>query len=256
MDLEKCSAVVAGGAGGLGMATVRRLAAIGVRVVVFDTDAKGAARVAEDVGSGVVSVAGDSNDDEDVAEAILAAQRLGLFSIVVSATGVAIPAARLVTRDAVPHPMASFLANLELHTRGTFNIVRFAAAAFSGNQPDEDGQRGVIVNTASIAAFDAQTGQVAYGAAKAAVVGMTLPMARDLAPIGVRVVTIAPGSMDTPRLRTPAIREALIRDVAFPKRLGDPDEYAQLVEAIVRIRYLNGEVIRLDGGMRQLHGFA
>jgi NAD(P)-dependent dehydrogenase (short-subunit alcohol dehydrogenase family) len=148
--------------------------------------------------------------------------------------------------------MASFVENFDLHVFGTFNLARLAAAAFSRNQPDEDGQRGVIVNTSSIGAFDGQVAQVAYSAAKAAIVGMTLPMARDLAPIGVRVCTIAPGGMDTPRLADPEIRARLLVNVLFPYRFGSPDEYAQLVESIVRNPYLNGEVIRLDGGTRQV----
>lgn len=140
--------------------------------------------------------------------------------------------------------------NLALHVVGPFNLARLSAAAFSSNDPDEDGQRGVIVQTASISAFDGQTTMTPYAAAKGAVVSMTLPMARDLAPIGVRVCAIAPGGFLTPRVASPHIQQLLLEDVLFPKRLGHPDEYAHLVEAIIRNPYLNGEVIRLDAGTR------
>ena len=237
MDLEGRSAVVAGGAGGLGGATVRRLRDAGVGVVVLDP-------AAED------GVRGDSNDDEAVAEAIAAAGELGTFSIAVSATGVVIRSQPLVGRDGSMLSTDVLQANWELHVRGPFNLARHAAAAFAGNEPDDDGQRGVIVQTASISAFDGQVSMVPYAAAKGAVVSMTLPMARDLAPLGIRVCAIAPGAIATPRIADPAVRELLAGDVLFPERLGEADEYASLVEAIVRNPYLNGEVIRLDGGAR------
>ena len=147
-------------------------------------------------------------------------------------------------------PKDVLLANLELHVVGPFNIARLAAAAFAENDPDDDGERGVIVQTASISAFDGQATMVPYAAAKGAIVAMTLPMARDLAPVGVRVCAIAPGGFLTPRVSSPDVQKLLLEDVLFPKRLGRPEEYALLVEAIVRNPYLNGEVIRLDGGTR------
>ena len=173
-----------------------------------------------------------------------------MFSIAVSATGVVIPSQPLVARDGSVLPIETLRANLELHVCGPFNLARLSAAAFAENEADADGQRGVIVQTASISAFDGQVTMVPYAAAKGAVVAMTLPMARDLAPIGVRVCTIAPGAFATPRLSSPKVQALLVQDVAFPKRVGQPEEFASLVEAIIRNPYLNGEVIRLDGGAR------
>ena len=250
MELEGRSAIVAGGAGGLGGAVVRRLVAAGVGVVVLDPDTdRGAALVAE-LGRGAVAVAGDSNDDDAVTSAIAAAQTLGVFSIAVSATGVVIRSPRLVARDGSVIPKEILLENLALHVYGPFNLARLAAAAFAENAPDGDGQRGAIVQTASISAYDGQMTMVPYAAAKGAVVGMILPMARDLAPLGVRVCAIAPGGILTPRVASPQAQAMLVEDVVFPKRLGDPVEYALLVESILRNPYLNGEVIRLDGAAR------
>lgn len=250
MRLSGRSAVVAGGAGGLGSATVRRLVARGMGVVVLDPDAGRAAALVGEVGDRVTAVAGDSNDDAAVEVAIAAAGSLGVFSVAVSATGVVIRSPRLVDRDGSPMPKDVLLANLELHVCGPFNLARLAAAAFARNDPDDDGQRGVVVQTASISAFDGQVTMVPYAAAKGAVVSMILPMARDLAPIGVRVCAIAPGAVETPRISSPAVRAMLVEDVVFPKRLGRPDEYARLVESILENPYLNGEVIRLDAATR------
>ena len=250
MQIEGRSAVVAGGAGGLGGATVRRLVACGAGVAVLDPDAEGAAVLAAELEGRVATVTGDSNDDDAVADASAAARLLGRFSIAVSATGVVIPSQPLVARDGTLLDKAVLQANFDLHVAGPFNLARLTAAAFAGNDPDEDGQRGVIVQTASISAFDGQVTMVPYAAAKGAIVAMTLPMARDLAPLGIRVCAIAPGAFATPRLASPVVRDLLVGDVLFPKRLGDPEEYASLVEAIVTNPYLNGEVIRLDGGAR------
>jgi NAD(P)-dependent dehydrogenase (short-subunit alcohol dehydrogenase family) len=250
MELAGRSAVVAGGAGGLGAASVRRLAAEGVGVAVLDPDAERSAALVDELGERVSAVRGDSNDDDAVAAAIARARALGIFSIAISATGVVIRSPRLVDSERAPMPKDVLLANLELHVLGPFNLARLAAAAFADNEPDADGERGVIVQTASISAFDGQTTMVPYAAAKGAIVSMTLPMARDLAPIGVRVCAIAPGGFLTPRFSTPEIQELLLDDVVFPKRLGRPDEYALLVETILRNPYLNGEVIRLDAATR------
>jgi NAD(P)-dependent dehydrogenase (short-subunit alcohol dehydrogenase family) len=250
MKLEGRSAVVAGGAGGLGGATVRRLATHSVGVAVLDPDADRSAALVAELGDRVTAVAGDSNDDDAVATAISEARSLGVFSIAVSATGVVIRSPRLVSADGSVMSKETLLANLELHVCGPFNLARLAAAAFAQNDPDGDGQRGVIVQTASISAFDGQVTMVPYAAAKGAIVAMTLPMARDLAAIGVRVCAIAPGAFATPRLSSPQAQEMLLGDVVFPKRLGRPDEYALLVEAIIRNPYLNGEVIRLDAATR------
>jgi NAD(P)-dependent dehydrogenase (short-subunit alcohol dehydrogenase family) len=254
MQLEGRAAVVAGGAGGLGSATVRRLVAHDVSAVVLDPDADRAATLVAQLGDRVTAVAGDSNDDDAVAAAISAARSRGVFSIAVSATGVVIPSPRLVSRDGSVMPKDVLHTNLELHVCGPFNLARLAAAALAENDPDGDGQRGVIVQTASISAFDGQVTMVPYAAAKGAVVAMTLPMARDLAPIGVRVCAIAPGAMATPRLSSPKVQEMLLGDIVFPKRLGQAEEYALLVEAIIRNPYLNGEVIRLDGATRLSSG--
>ena len=250
MRLDGQSAIVAGGAGGLGGATVRRLVAEGVGVAVLDPDAVRAAELAAHVGDRVAVVAGDSNDDDAVGAAIAAAGALGRCSISVSATGVVIPSRPLVGADGSMLAKDVLQANFDLHVAGPFNLARLAAASFADNEPDEDGQRGVIVQTASISAFDGQVTMVPYAAAKGAVVAMTLPMARDLAPLGIRVCAIAPGAFATPRLASPVVRDLLVGDVLFPKRLGEPEEYASLVVAIAGNPYLNGEVIRLDGGAR------
>src|SRR5947209_3304484 len=234
MELEGRSAVVAGGAGGLGGATVRRLASLDVGVVVLDPDTERSAALVAELGDRVTAVAGDSNDDDAVTAAIAAARSLGTFSIAVSATGVVIRSPRLVSRDGSMMSRETLLANLELHVLGPFNLARFAAAAFVENEPNADGERGVIVQTASISAFDGQVTMVPYAAAKGAIVAMTLPMARDLAALGVRVCAIAPGAFATPRLSTPAIQQMLLQDVVFPNRLGHPDDYALLVESILR----------------------
>ena len=250
MEMNGSSAVVAGGAGGLGAATVRRLVARGAAAVVLDPGADRARVLADELGPAVTVVEGDSNDDDAVAEAIDAAQASGRLTVAVSATGVVIPSQRLVEPDGSILSKEALQANLDLHVVGPFNLARFAAAAFATNEPDEDGQRGLIVQTASISAFDGQATMTPYAAAKGAVVSMTLPMARDLAPLGIRVCAIAPGAFATPRLSSPAVQKLLVQDVAFPKRVGQPDEYASLVETIIANPYLNGEVIRLDGGAR------
>ena len=250
MDLRGRAAVVAGGAGGLGAATVRRLVASDAGAVVLDPDVDRAELLADELGDRVAVVVGDSNDDDAVGRAIDLARGLGTFSIAVSVTGVVIRSQPLVDRDGAVLPKETLVANLDLHVLGPFNLARLSAAAFAGNEPNDSGERGVIVQTASISAFDGQVTMVPYAAAKGAVVAMTLPMARDLAPLGIRVCAIAPGAFATPRLSSPKIQELLVRDVAFPKRVGRPDEYASLVESIIRNPYLNGEVIRLDGGAR------
>jgi 3-hydroxyacyl-CoA dehydrogenase / 3-hydroxy-2-methylbutyryl-CoA dehydrogenase len=162
------------------------------------------------------------------------------------------PAQRTVARDGTPHDMETFGRVMQMNAFGTFNVTRLAASAMAGNEPDEDGSRGVVVNTSSLAGLEGQAGQIAYAAAKAAIAGMTLPLARDLAPIGIRVCAIAPGTMATPLfVRAPqALKDKLVGDVVFPKRMGHPDEFARVVEMILRTPYLNGEVIRLDGALR------
>jgi len=252
MELRERVAIVTGGAGGLGGATARHLVAIGMGVVVFDRARDAADALAAELGDRAVAVAGDVTDDADVGSAIAAAQGLGPLSLLVNVAGGGVGGGRTVGRDGTPHAKDAFVLTMEMNAVGTFNVTRLAAAAMAGNEPDADGERGVVVNTASIAGLEGQTGQVAYAAAKAAILGMTLPMARDLAPIGVRVCAIAPGTMGTPimmaapeRVRTP-----LVESIVFPKRLGRPEEFALLVAAIARNPYLNGENIRLDGALR------
>jgi NAD(P)-dependent dehydrogenase (short-subunit alcohol dehydrogenase family) len=252
MDLDGRSAIVTGGAGGLGAATVRHLVGLGVGVAVFDRFLDGAKALADELGDLATPVGGDVNDDDAVAAAIDAAQGLGTLSIVVNVAGGGVGGGRTVSRDGTPHPKDAFVTTMEMNAFGTFNVTRLACAAMSTNEPDEDGQRGVVVNTASIAGLEGQAGQLAYGSAKAAILGMTLPMARDLAPAGIRVCGIAPGTMGTPiMLSVPEeMKEGLTKSIQFPKRMGKPEEFALLVESIVTNPYLNGENIRLDGALR------
>jgi NAD(P)-dependent dehydrogenase (short-subunit alcohol dehydrogenase family) len=249
MKLDGAVALVTGGASGLGAATVRRLAQGGAKVVIVDRDeARGQALAGE---LGATFARADVTDAAQVEAAVAAAAQLGPLRIAVSCAGVGW-AGRTVDRAGKPHDLDAFKTVIGVNLIGTFNVMRLAAAAIARTEPLEVGERGVIVNTASVAAFDGQIGQIAYAASKAGIVGMTLPAARDLAPAGIRVVTIAPGIFDTPLLGTLADdrRAALAADVVFPKRLGDPAEYGALVAAIVETGYLNGETIRLDGGIR------
>ena len=252
MDLNGRSALVTGGAGGLGGATVRHLAELGVGVAIFDRAADQAAELAKELGDGAVAVGGDVNDDDDVAAAIDAARSVGTFSLLVNIAGGGVGGGRTVGRDGTPHDKAAFVGTMEMNAFGTFNVTRLAAAAMAGNEPDEYGQRGVVVNTASIAGIEGQTGQLAYAAAKAAILGMTLPLARDLGAVGIRVCAIAPGTMGTPiMLSVPEqLQEQLVKSIIFPKRMGRPEEFALLVSSIARNPYLNGENIRLDGALR------
>lgn len=252
MDLQGRSALVTGGAGGLGGATVRHLVELGVGTAIFDRDADRAAALAKELGDLAVAASGDVNDDDDVAAAIEAARSVGVFSLVVNVAGGATGGGRTLGRDGTPHDKETFTGTMAMNAFGTFNVTRLAAAAMTGNEADEDGQRGVVVNTASIAGLEGQTGQVAYAAAKGAILGMTLPVARDLAPVGIRVCAIAPGTMGTPlMLSVPEeMQEHLVKSIVFPKRMGRPEEFALLVESIARNPYLNGENIRLDGALR------
>jgi len=243
---------VTGGAGGLGAATVRRLVEVGMGVAIFDRDEERAASLAKELSEAAVAVGGDVNDDGAVGAAIDAARSLGPFSLVVNVAGGATGGGRTVGRDGTPHDKATFVDTMAMNAFGTFNVTRLATAAMAGNEPDEHGQRGVVVNTASIAGVEGQTGQLAYAAAKAAILGMTLPLARDLAPVGIRTCAIAPGTMGTPlMLSVPdEMQQHLVGSIVFPKRMGRPEEFALLVESIARNPYLNGENIRLDGALR------
>ncbi|MBL7499171.1 SDR family NAD(P)-dependent oxidoreductase [Frankia sp. CNm7] len=252
MDLQGRSAVVTGGAGGLGSATARRLVEAGMHTVVFDRDVDRAAELAKELGDNATAVSGDVLSDDDVALAIDAARAAGPFSLLVNVAGGGAGGGRLVARDGTPHDKNAFIKTLEMNAVTTFNMTRLAAAAMASNEPDEHGQRGVVVNTASIAGLEGRTGQVGYGSAKAAILGMTLPMARDLAVIGVRVCAVAPGTMGTPIMYTlrDELRAELTKGIVFPPRFGRPEEFALLVESIARNPYLNGENIRLDGALR------
>jgi len=249
MQLSGSVVLVTGGASGLGAATVRALMARGARAVIVDRDdVRGPALAAE---LGAVFAKADVTDPAQVEAAIAQASALGPQRVAVSCAGVGW-AARTLDKLGAPHDLELFKTIVGINLIGTFNVLRLAAAAMANTAPLDGGERGVIVNTASVAAFDGQIGQVAYAASKAGVAGMTLPAARDLAPVGIRVVTLAPGIFDTPMLGAlpEDKRAALAKDVVFPKRLGDPAEYGGMVAAIVETGYLNGETIRLDGALR------
>jgi len=249
-DWNDCAAVVTGGASGLGAATAARLAASGLRVALFDLDAARGAEHADAIGGMFVRV--DVSDPASVTAGLDAVEAaLGTPRVLVNCAGIG-PAAKTVSRGAA-HDAALFDKVIRINLIGTFNCASQAAARMVAADPvDADGARGVIVNTASVAAYDGQIGQVAYAASKGGIVGMTLPMARDLADKGIRVCTIAPGLFLTPLLQSlpEDVQQSLGAQVPFPSRLGDPDEYAAMVDHITRNPMLNGEVIRLDGAIR------
>ena len=251
MQLAGSVALVTGGASGLGAATVRRLLAGGAKVLIVDRDEARGTALAAELGAGAAFAQADVTEPAQIEAAIARAAALGTLRIAVSCAGVGW-ASRTLDRTGKPHDLDLFKTVVGINLVGTFNVLRLAAAAIARSEPLAHGERGVIVNTASVAAFDGQIGQIAYAASKAGVAGMTLPAARDLAPVGIRVCTIAPGIFDTPMLGTlpEDKRAALAADVVFPKRLGDPADYGELVAAIVANGYLNGETIRLDGSLR------
>ncbi len=251
MKLNEVVAIVTGGASGLGEATVRNIVAQGGKAVIVDLQDERAASLVEQLGDAVTYVKTDVSNEEQVIAAINhGVETFGKINVAVNCAGIGV-AQKVVSKRGV-HALADFEKVLRVNLTGTFNVLRLAAATMENNEPDQDGQRGVIINTASVAAFDGQIGQAAYSASKGGVVGMTLPIARELASIGVRVMTIAPGLINTPLFATlpdPA-KEALGAMTPFPKRLGEPSEYAHLVGAIIENTMLNGEVIRLDGAIR------
>jgi NAD(P)-dependent dehydrogenase (short-subunit alcohol dehydrogenase family) len=249
--IEGNGALVAGGASGLGAATVRRLVADGAHVVIADLNEDAGRALAGELGERATFVATDVTDERGVADAASAAAGQGVpLRIAVSCAGIGW-ATRVAGRRGA-HPLEPFETVVRVNLIGTFNVLRFAATAMLESEPTESGERGVCVNTASIAAFDGQIGQIAYSASKGGIVSMTLPAARDLAAVGIRVCAIAPGTFDTPLLAglPEESREALAAAVPFPSRLGRPDEFADLVAHIVQNEMLNGEVIRLDGSLR------
>jgi NAD(P)-dependent dehydrogenase (short-subunit alcohol dehydrogenase family) len=251
MLLDGRTVLVTGGASGLGGATVDMVVAAGGRAVVLDINAAAGAAMASKHGDRVRISTGDVTSEADVQRAIDTATReLGGLHGVVNAAGVA-PAERVLPREGVL-PLDHFTRTIQINLVGTFNVIRLAGAAMAGNAPTEGGERGVIVSTASVAAFDGQIGQAAYSASKGGIVAMTLPIAREFARMGVRVMTIAPGTFDTPLMAglPEAARQSLAQQVPFPPRLGRPEEYAALVRHIFENEMLNGETIRLDGAIR------
>jgi NAD(P)-dependent dehydrogenase (short-subunit alcohol dehydrogenase family) len=251
MQIGGSAAIVAGGASGLGEATARRLHAGGAHVVIADLSEERGRALAGELGDRATFVAADVTDPDAVHAAVSAAtEQPATLRIAVSCAGIGW-AGRVVGRRGV-HALEPFETIIRVNLIGTFNVMRLAAAVMAENEPTDAGERGVCVNTASIAAFDGQIGQIAYAASKGAIVSMTLPAARDMAPLGVRVCAIAPGTFDTPLLGNlpEDSREALRRVVPFPSRFGRPDEFAALVAHIVENEMLNGEVIRLDGALR------
>lgn len=249
MQIDGVSALVVGGASGLGEATARELAAAGATVTIADLNEAAGKAIAEEIGGRFVTT--DVTDEDQVVAAVAAAVDAGTLRISVCCAGIG-PPQRIVSRDGTPHPLALYEKVIDINQIGTFNVLRLAAAAMSSNDPLDDGERGLIVNTASIAAYEGQVGQIAYASSKGAIVGMTLAAARDLAQLGIRVCTIAPGLFDTPLLASlPAdAREGLVKDIVFPKRLGLPGEFARLVRTFAELIYLNGEVVRLDAALR------
>lgn len=249
MDIQGVSAVVTGGASGLGAATARRLADAGARVVILDMNDEAGEQVTREVDGAYVHA--DVTNADEVQAAIDAASEMGPLRVLVNCAGIA-PPARTLNRDNEPHDLGHFEKVIMVNLVGTFNATRLAAAAMATTEPGPHGERGAIVCTASVAAYDGQIGQAAYAASKGGVVGMTLPVARDLSAVGIRINTIAPGIIDTPMLAglPEAARESLGQQVLFPKRLGTPEEYAELAMLLITHSYMNGESIRMDGGIR------
>ncbi len=253
MELNGTAAIVSGAASGLGEATARSLAAAGCRVVVADLSEDRGKAVADEIGG--IFVRTDVADEQSVAAAVDAAAAAGApLRVAVSCAGIGW-AARTVARDGSPHDLAAYRKVIDVNLIGTFNLMRLAAAAMARTDPaDADRQRGVVINTASVAGIEGQTGQVAYSASKGGIIGMTVPAARDLAAIGIRVNTICPGIIDTPIYGTGSAAEEfkarLVAPVVFPKRMGTAAEFAHLVLALIENDYMNAEVVRFDGGIR------
>ncbi|XP_053971372.1 3-hydroxyacyl-CoA dehydrogenase type-2 [Hylaeus volcanicus] len=246
-------ALVTGGASGLGLGTAQRFVKEGAKVVIADLPTSKGNVVANELGQSAMFVPMDVTSESDVTNALeLTKKNFGKLNVLVNAAGVACAYKAYNFGKQRPHLLEDFQRVLNVNTVGTFNVIRLAAGVMYENTPNEDGQRGVVINTASVAAYDGQMGQAAYAASKGGIVAMTLPLARDFSKVGIRVVTIAPGLFDTPLLQSlpDKVKSFLQKTVPFPQRLGKPDEYAQLAQHIVENPLLNGEVIRLDGALR------
>ncbi|MBG0813693.1 SDR family oxidoreductase [Planomonospora sp. ID82291] len=253
MDLNGAAAIISGGASGLGEATARDLAAHGATVVIADLNEERGKALADELGG--VFVKTDVSDEDQVQAAVDAAVATGTpLRVVVNSAGIGW-ATRTVNRDGSPHDLASYRKVIEVNLIGTFNLMRIGAAAVAKTEPvDADGQRGVVINTASVAALEGQVGQVAYSASKGGIVGMTIPAARDLGAVGIRVNTICPGIIDTPIYgfspNADEFKAKLVAPVVFPKRMGQAAEFAHLVRSLIENDYMNAETIRFDGGIR------
>jgi NAD(P)-dependent dehydrogenase (short-subunit alcohol dehydrogenase family) len=251
MDIKGSVAVVTGGASGLGEACVRNLVNLGAKVSILDFAEDRGLKVASEMGDASIFCMTDITDEGDVQAAMnKTVQAFGTIHVAINCAGVGIPA-KILGKEG-PMPMDHFNKVVQINLMGTMNIIRLAAEKMVENTPNEDGEKGVFINTSSVAAFDGQIGQAAYSASKAGVAGMTLPVAREFADYGIRVMTIAPGIFDTPMLQglPDNVKEALNNMVPFPRRLGKPDEFSALIQHIIENPMLNGEVIRLDGAIR------
>lgn len=252
MDIKGKVAVITGGASGLGLATAEAIIAGGGKVAILDRDADRGQAAAAGLGTDALFVSADVTRADSISAAVKAVlEAFGAIHVCVNCAGVG-SAMKTVGRENVPHDLDIFETVLKINLIGTFNVLRLCAAEMAKNAPGEDNERGVIINTASVAAFDGQVGQVAYSASKGGVVGMTLPIARDLGPLGIRCNTIAPGIFNTPLMNAAPdkVKQPLIEMTQFPKRLGIPSEYAALVVHMVENRFFNGETVRLDGAIR------
>lgn len=251
MELKDCRAIITGGASGLGEATARHIAGKGGSVLIADLAEERARRLAEEIGENALFFKTDVTKEEDIQDALgYAADQFGSINTAVNCAGIGI-AAKLLGRKGA-HSLDMFSKVISINLIGTFNVIRLAAEQMTKNEPNEQGERGVIINTASVAAYEGQIGQAAYSASKGGVVSMTLPIARELASYGIRVMTIAPGLFNTPMFESlpESARNSLGKMVPFPSRLGYPEEFAKLAEGILENPMLNGETIRLDGGIR------
>jgi 3-hydroxyacyl-CoA dehydrogenase/3-hydroxy-2-methylbutyryl-CoA dehydrogenase len=251
MDINNKVALITGGASGLGLATATNFIEAGAKVMLLDLNEENAKNAVESLGENSSYVIANVTDEDSVKNAVTETkEKFGSLNILVNCAGIG-SASKTVGKDGA-HPLDYFKVVIDINLVGTFNVLRLAAVEMANNEPNEDGECGVIINTASVAAFDGQMGQAAYSASKAGVVGMTLPIARDLARMGIRINTIAPGIFNTPMMlgAPDAVRNPLIEMTQFPKRLGNPPEYASLAKQMVENSYLNGETIRLDGGIR------